>query len=264
MIAERPDRATRRRRTRGVLVVGAGSGGQMVVRELRLNPNLGARAIGFVDDDPRKRGMHAVGVKVLGSTDEIGEILDRKAPDEVVIAIPSAPGVLRAKVVAACRERDIAGAHAADRVRAAARRRPAHPPAARGQGRGRAGTRSGGDGAGARRRLPGGQDRHGHGGGRLDRRRALPPDRPRAAEAAGAARPRRGQPVPDRPRDARRMALHPGRGGARRLQGGRADARGDAALQAGRRLPRRRLQARAADGGESRSRRCATTRSPPA
>jgi FlaA1/EpsC-like NDP-sugar epimerase len=107
MVAERPDRATRRRGTRGVLVVGAGSGGQMVVREMRLNPNLGARAIGFVDDDPRKRGMHAVGVKVLGSTDEIGAILDRRSPAEVIIAIPSAPGVLRANVVAACRERDI-------------------------------------------------------------------------------------------------------------------------------------------------------------
>ncbi|HEY7151896.1 MAG TPA: nucleoside-diphosphate sugar epimerase/dehydratase [Solirubrobacterales bacterium] len=107
MFAERPNRATRRARSLGVLIVGAGSGGQMVVRELRLNPNLGARAIGFVDDDPRKRGMTAAGVKVLGATDEIGEILDRKAPDEVIIAIPSAPGVLRAKVVAACRERDI-------------------------------------------------------------------------------------------------------------------------------------------------------------
>ena len=107
MVAERPNRATRRGRSRGVLIVGAGSGGQMVVRELRLNPNLGARAIGFVDDDPRKRGMTAAGVKVLGATDEIGEILDRRAPDEVIIAIPSAPGVLRAKVVAACRERDI-------------------------------------------------------------------------------------------------------------------------------------------------------------
>jgi FlaA1/EpsC-like NDP-sugar epimerase len=106
-IAERPDRTARRARTRGVLIVGAGSGGQMVVRELRLNPDLGARAIGFVDDDPRKRDMTAAGVDVLGSTDEIGDILDSNAPDEVVIAIPSAPGVLRAKVVAACRERDI-------------------------------------------------------------------------------------------------------------------------------------------------------------
>jgi FlaA1/EpsC-like NDP-sugar epimerase len=106
-IAERPDRATRGAKTRGVLIVGAGSGGQMVVRELRLNPDLGVRAIGFVDDDPAKRDMTAAGVKVLGSTEEIAEILDREAPDEVVIAIPSAPGVLRAKVVVACRDRDI-------------------------------------------------------------------------------------------------------------------------------------------------------------
>jgi FlaA1/EpsC-like NDP-sugar epimerase len=106
-IAERPDRATRGAKTRGVLIVGAGSGGQMVVRELKLNPDLGVRAIGFVDDDPGKRDMTAAGVKVLGSTDEIAEILDREGPDEVVIAIPSAPGVLRAKVVVACRDRDI-------------------------------------------------------------------------------------------------------------------------------------------------------------
>ena len=94
-------------RAREVLVVGAGSGGQMVVRELKLNPNLGARAIGFLDDDPRKRGMRTEGLKVLGTTDEIGAVLDRLTPDEVVIAIPSAPGVLRGKVVAECRERDI-------------------------------------------------------------------------------------------------------------------------------------------------------------
>ena len=106
-LAERPARRARARRVREVLVIGAGSGGQMVVRELKLNPNLGARAIGFLDDDPRKRGMRTEGLKVLGTTDEIGSILDRLAPDEVVIAIPSAPGVLRGKVVAECRERDI-------------------------------------------------------------------------------------------------------------------------------------------------------------
>ncbi|HEY8002114.1 MAG: polysaccharide biosynthesis protein [Vicinamibacteria bacterium] len=106
-LAERPQRIGRERRSRTVLVIGAGSGGQMVVRELQLNPNIGARAIGFVDDDPSKRNMRAVGLKVLGTTDEIGAILDRHSPDEVVIAIPSAPGVLRGKVVAACREREI-------------------------------------------------------------------------------------------------------------------------------------------------------------
>jgi FlaA1/EpsC-like NDP-sugar epimerase len=107
MISERQPRSSRSRRTRQVLVIGAGSGGQMVVRELQLNANLGARAIGFVDDDPRKRGMRTLGLKVLGTTDELEQILDRLDPDEVVIAIPSAPGVLRGKVAAACREREI-------------------------------------------------------------------------------------------------------------------------------------------------------------
>jgi FlaA1/EpsC-like NDP-sugar epimerase len=107
LIIERPSKGDRVPKHE-VLVVGAGKGGQMVVRELRLNPALGGTAIGFVDDDPRKRGMRMNGgVKVLGSTDEIAPILDETDPDEVIIAIPSAPGTLRAKVVAACRERRI-------------------------------------------------------------------------------------------------------------------------------------------------------------
>ena len=107
LFKERPGRGSRIARGREVLVVGAGSGGQMVVRELRLNPNLGETAIGFVDDNTGMRGMRIQGISVLGTTDEIGTILDETEPDQVVIAIPSAPGTLRAKVVAACRERQI-------------------------------------------------------------------------------------------------------------------------------------------------------------
>jgi FlaA1/EpsC-like NDP-sugar epimerase len=106
LIVERPQRGARLPKHE-VLVVGAGSGGQMVVRELQLNPALGATAIGFVDDDPRKRGMRMLGLKVLGSTKQIAQILDETEPAEVVIAIPSAPGTVRAKVVAACRDREI-------------------------------------------------------------------------------------------------------------------------------------------------------------
>ncbi len=106
LIIERPSRSARVPKSE-VLVIGAGSGGQMVVRELQLNPEIGVTAIGFVDDDPRKRGMRMLGLKVLGSTKQIDKILDETRPDEVVIAIPSAPGTLRAKVVTACREREI-------------------------------------------------------------------------------------------------------------------------------------------------------------
>jgi FlaA1/EpsC-like NDP-sugar epimerase len=104
---ERPARDAAKRKARKSLIVGAGSGGQMVVRELQLNPALGVRAIGFVDDDPRKRGMALLGLRVLGTTEEIAPLLEKHKPDEVVIAIPSAPGELRANVVAACRERQI-------------------------------------------------------------------------------------------------------------------------------------------------------------
>jgi FlaA1/EpsC-like NDP-sugar epimerase len=99
-----------RREVRGarrVLVVGAGSGGQMVAREMQLNPHLAARPIGFLDDDPRKQGMRIHSTNVLGTTDEVGSVLDEFHPDEVIIAIPSAPGVLRGRVVTACRERDV-------------------------------------------------------------------------------------------------------------------------------------------------------------
>ncbi len=107
LFVERRIRSQSRRSKRdAVLVVGAGSGGQAVVRELRLNPELG-NPIGFIDDDARKRGMRLLGLRVLGGTDELGATLDRLMPAEVVIAIPSAPGALRGKVVAACRERGI-------------------------------------------------------------------------------------------------------------------------------------------------------------
>lgn len=92
---------------REVLVVGAGNGGQAVAWEMRRNPEIGDVPIGFVDDDPRKRGMRIAGLKVLGSTDELPRVLDDAEPDDVVIAIPSAPGELRQKVVTACRDRGI-------------------------------------------------------------------------------------------------------------------------------------------------------------
>jgi FlaA1/EpsC-like NDP-sugar epimerase len=60
-----------------------------------------------VDDDPRKRGLRISGVRVHGGTGRLTRILDDVEPDEVLIAIPSASGALRAKVVSACRARGV-------------------------------------------------------------------------------------------------------------------------------------------------------------
>jgi len=96
--------------SRDVLVVGGGDGGRLVVRELIRNPGLRLHPVGFVDDDPRKQGSKDEhGLKVLGTTsaEDLTRILDEVEPDEVLIAIPSAPGTLRGRVVTACRERGI-------------------------------------------------------------------------------------------------------------------------------------------------------------
>ncbi len=107
-VYERPLRGFRPSKdARGLLIVGAGDGGRLVLREILRNPELGLKPVGFVDDDPLKRRLRIDGVRVLGTTQELGRILDEVEPDEVTIAIPSAPGILRAHVVRSCRERGI-------------------------------------------------------------------------------------------------------------------------------------------------------------
>jgi FlaA1/EpsC-like NDP-sugar epimerase len=96
--------------TRDVLIVGAGEGGRLVVRELMRNPELHMRPVGFIDDDPRKRRLKdEYGLRVLGTTrsDDLERVLDEIEPHEVIIAIPSAPGTVRAAVVSGCRKRGI-------------------------------------------------------------------------------------------------------------------------------------------------------------
>jgi len=90
-----------------VLIIGAGDAGQLMVREMQRNRHLHYTPIGFVDDDPRKRGDRIHGVRILGSTDELPHILRDNRPDEVLIAIPSAPGSVRQRIVESCRAESV-------------------------------------------------------------------------------------------------------------------------------------------------------------
>ncbi len=95
----RGSRATDRR----VLIVGAGSGGRMIAREIRENRSLGMRGVGFVDDDAAKIGTRIQGMRVLGGHDKIETVCREHRADEIVIAIPSAsPAVVR-HIVDHCR-----------------------------------------------------------------------------------------------------------------------------------------------------------------
>jgi FlaA1/EpsC-like NDP-sugar epimerase len=98
----------RRKGERTVLIAGAGEGGRMVLREIMRNHELGLAPVGFLDDDPHKVGLRVDGVRVRGNTEaDLPRILDQAEPDEVIIAIPSAPGSTRGRIVRECRARAI-------------------------------------------------------------------------------------------------------------------------------------------------------------
>ena len=86
-------------RGKDVIVVGAGDAGQLVVKEMQRNPALGYTPIGLVDDDPRKRNLRLHGVRVLGTVADLEHVVRDRRPDEVLIAIPTASGELRARIV---------------------------------------------------------------------------------------------------------------------------------------------------------------------
>lgn len=77
---------------RRVLIVGAGDAGALVVREMQKNPQLNLQPIGFLDDNPAKQKQQIHGVPVIGTLNELAQVLERQQVDEVIIAIPSAPG----------------------------------------------------------------------------------------------------------------------------------------------------------------------------
>lgn len=74
-----------------VLVVGAGTGGRIIAQDLTNNPRWKMIPIGFVDDDPTKRGLNIDTIKVIGDTASIPSIVRSERVDLIVIAIPSAP-----------------------------------------------------------------------------------------------------------------------------------------------------------------------------
>lgn len=86
------------------LVVGAGAAGSTIVRELKNNPDLDYKPVGFVDDDTTKRGIKIHGVRVLGTTEELPAIIEANNIQCVMIAIPSANGRLVERVMRQCRE----------------------------------------------------------------------------------------------------------------------------------------------------------------
>ena len=92
---------------RHVLIIGAGDAGALVVRELQKNRQLSLVPTGFLDDDPAKQKHQIYGVQVVGTLSDLPHVLDNRNVDEVIIAIPSAPGRVVRMVADVCRLKGI-------------------------------------------------------------------------------------------------------------------------------------------------------------
>lgn len=92
----------KRRVSRRVLIIGAGSAGESLLRDLAHERQW--RAVGLLDDDPSLRGARIRGVAVLGSIDRLPHIAREVAAELLVIAIPTASKEQMQRIVGLCEQ----------------------------------------------------------------------------------------------------------------------------------------------------------------
>ncbi|HHV96821.1 MAG TPA: polysaccharide biosynthesis protein [Clostridiaceae bacterium] len=85
-----------------LMIIGAGEAGSVIVKELESSPCLHSKAVVIIDDDENKIGKKLHGVPILGNRNDIVRLAEEKKIDEIIIAIPSAPGSEINKIFAEC------------------------------------------------------------------------------------------------------------------------------------------------------------------
>ena len=88
--------------SRDALILGAGRAGEMLARALLRDPSHGYHPIGFIDDDPTKKGREVRGLRVLGHCEQISRIATHTGAGVIIIATPSASTAQMRRIVELC------------------------------------------------------------------------------------------------------------------------------------------------------------------
>ena len=107
ILAEQSMSARSSGKSKRAIIIGAGDAGALVVRELQKSSQLNLIPVGFLDDDPAKQKHSIHGVTVIGTVNDLSSAIDLHHVDEVIIAIPSAPGQLVRAINDVCRVKGI-------------------------------------------------------------------------------------------------------------------------------------------------------------
>lgn len=99
------ERFARRRRVAAprALVLGAGDTGEALLRELRKRPDSDLNVVGFIDDDPEKRGVKIHGIPVVGARIDLAARIESMGVREIVVAIPSLEAAIVREIFEVCR-----------------------------------------------------------------------------------------------------------------------------------------------------------------
>ncbi|KMT22617.1 nucleoside-diphosphate sugar epimerase/dehydratase [Clostridium cylindrosporum] len=85
-----------------VIVIGAGDAGAMVVKEMKKHPELGYSPVALIDDDKTKIGGLINGTPIIGTRNDIGDIVKNRDIDEILIALPSINNHERREIMKIC------------------------------------------------------------------------------------------------------------------------------------------------------------------
>jgi FlaA1/EpsC-like NDP-sugar epimerase len=89
---------------RRTIIIGAGEGGEQLLRQVLHDPRAGMNVVGFVDDKPETHGRTLHGVPVLGHTGRLKELAAKYDVELLVIAMRSVTGAQTRRIVDRCRE----------------------------------------------------------------------------------------------------------------------------------------------------------------
>ncbi len=89
--------------TKRILIVGAGSSGSIILKELKTSNRAVGKVICFVDDDKNKIGKYMNDIPIEGNRDKIPELINKYSITDIYIAIPSASARERKEIIEICR-----------------------------------------------------------------------------------------------------------------------------------------------------------------
>ena len=89
---------------KNLLIIGAGSAAEKLIREIQENKGLKYHLIGLMDDDPAKEKLTIHGVPVLGPMDKLAKMVTQYNIEEIAIAVPSATMNQMRRIINACKK----------------------------------------------------------------------------------------------------------------------------------------------------------------